>query len=198
MPGVTGDIGGLAQLIAKFKQISSGRTRKVIVSTIAEEYTNFMSRCFDDGRGPYGEVWKPLDPKFRVSAKGQPGQKPLLNTGALRTAALATRNGTHGFSVAVSRMYASIHQFGATIRAKRARWMVFGGYQYAKVYKAVKSGKDKVKLKSRLTRTKFDTYFAKVVKIPARPFAPLKGMPPELDAAAMEAVEEVIEEIFLR
>lgn len=96
---------------------------------------------FAMGRDPYGRPWAPLKSR---------GGQPLRNTGGMMNG-ISHRAARDEVEVGSSFKWAATHQFGATIRPVRARWLRFyvGGA----------------------------AVFAKKVEIPARPFLPLAGLP---------------------
>ena len=99
----------LAQRVAKF---GTAAQKVALVKVLGEEYRDFMSECFRDGRSPYGEKWLAL--KFR-SSKGGAGQKPLLDTGLMRAACTYRDVTPSGFRVAVGLIYATTHQYADQI-----------------------------------------------------------------------------------
>jgi len=92
---------------------------------------------FEDGVTPAGSPW-PKSIRALLS-----GGKTLKNSGDLRNGISREADGT-GLIVGTNVLYAAVHQFGAVIRAKKARALAFsiGG----------------------------KTIFKKSVRIPARPF----------------------------
>lgn len=107
-----------------------------LLGAIGNDLSERARLCFHDGRDPYGVPW----PKLKIR-KG----RPLLDTGRLMGSIiyLATHKEVLiGTNVA----YAHVHQFGATIRPKRAGCLVFKGTN--------------------------GPVFAKQVTVPPRPFLP--------------------------
>jgi phage gpG-like protein len=179
--GVTGDFGKLEELSGALRKLAEPAARKELSKNLAEEYRSFMEECFHEGHGPYGEKWAPL--KFRTSAGGA-SQKPLADTGIMKGAATPLHVSESGFSVQVGKHYASTHQFGAVIRPKAAKALRFRGVTY-------------VPTKNGGARRKYGNWiFVKSVTIPARPFAPTNGMPPELQARFDEAGDEFMREFL--
>ncbi|MCL2825348.1 MAG: hypothetical protein FWD57_15260, partial [Polyangiaceae bacterium] len=90
------------------------------------------------------------------------------------------------------------HQFGAVIVPVKAKFLRWGAYEYSSaVTSTYKSGKRKGQAKTTsVTRTEKGPFFAKKVTIPARPFLPLSGMPPELQNRLEEATIEALTEHF--
>jgi phage virion morphogenesis protein len=75
---------------------------------------------FEDGSGPGGIAWKP---SLRVLLQG--GQT-LVDSGRLK-ASLTHDAGPKSVTVGTNAVYAAIHQFGGTIRAKTAKGLRFKG-----------------------------------------------------------------------
>lgn len=94
---------------------------------------------FQTERDPYGRPWAPL--KLRNG-------KILSATGRLRNSASLGLQPGGGFSISLTAAYAATHQYGATIRPRRARMLA---------WKVRGSGK---------------SYFAKEVVIPKRQMIP--------------------------
>jgi len=190
MSGVTGDFAKLDMLVQRLGELKTPRLRKALVRNIAEEYVNFMKECFDQGHGPYDEVWAPL--KFRTSDGGA-AQKPLQDTGIMKDAIAPIDLNENGFRVHVTAEYASVHQGVngpfTVIEAKNKKCLVFRGVTYKQTVSA-KTGR-------KSTRRKYGGWiFVKRVIVPARPFAPLKGIPWELDESVKEAADEFMHKHF--
>jgi len=185
MGGVVGDFGKARKLSAQFKRLTTASWKKAFVQNLAEEYRDFMTYCFRRGESPYGDRWAPL--KFRSSANGR-GQKPLLNSGIMRGAVTPIGVSATGFKVSVGVKYATTHQYGATIRPKKAKALRFQGVSF-------KQGGRGTRRQS-ASRQGGGFVFVKKVVIPARPFAPLNGMPAELDARALEAADDFMRAHF--
>lgn len=96
---------------------------------------------FRTGTDPYGSPWLPL--KLRQG-------RPLVDTGRLRSS-ITYRVVGNTVTIGTNLVHAPVHQFGATIRAKSAPFLVFqgGGMWFRK----------------------------KQVTVPARPFFPDRGLP---------------------
>lgn len=181
MSGVTGDFAALEELAEKFRKLTTSEARIELSKNLAEEYTDFMVECFRESRSPYGQAWEPL--RFRSSGGGR-GQKPLLNSGLMRGATSPVDIREYGFTVQVGRDYASTHQKGATIVPRNAKALRFAGV----IYEARGRGR------ARRKGTGF--IFRKKVVVPARPFAPINGMPDELQERLDEAGSEFIHDYF--
>lgn len=181
MSGVVGDFGALLNLQVKLGALATPSARVSLCRNLAEEYRSFMTECFQSSKSPYGEAWAPL--RFRKSSGGY-GQKPLLNSGLMKGAIAPINVTATGFRVQVGRKFATTHQFGATIRPKQAKALRFAGVTFTQ--KVSKLGR-------RSTSKKWGNFvFAKKVVIPPRPFAPLNGIPAELDSLFHEAADEFI------
>lgn len=112
---------------------------------------------FRSGVAPSGKRWAPL--RFR---NGQ----PLLDTGRLRNAIVANATGQY-VDVGTNIKYAPVHQFGAVIKPKKAKRLVFP--------------------------SQFGLVFAKQVSVPARPFLPLDAagnvdLPPQWAGDVLSAL----------
>lgn len=133
-------------------------------------------RRFSTGTAPDGKRWKAI--RRRVNG----GDKPLLDTGVLRASVQARPTAT-GAVVFSTLPYAALHQFGGTVRAKRAKYLALPLTREAK--RAGSPRRFKVPLKFRPFRrrgtggvlysgagaAKADQYLlVREVEIPARPF----------------------------
>ena len=206
MGGVKGGFKELETLTQQLLAVARPEFRRKLCKVAALTYKGFVEDCFDEGRSPYGERW--AQPNWRTSEAGEgvnpnhvKAQIPLNDTGELKKAAATPVNITeNGFDVVVNLIYASTHQFGAEIVPVHAKALKFRGTvhttNYVKDKKGnVKTGRDG-KPKTKTTPTKTEYVFAQRVVIPARPFLPLSGMPPELDELILEAVEPILEKHF--
>jgi len=135
--GLSGDFGKLGKLIRQMDQLGSRKPE--LLRDLAAEGLARVQEGFEQGRAPDGSTWAPL-----ALRQGQ----PLLDTGRLRSSITYALTSS-GFSLGTAVAYASIHQYGGTIRAKSGgvlKWQVGGRW-----------------------------YTAKSVVIPARPFLPIGG-----------------------
>lgn len=164
------DTSDLDRKIAKTGALNSA----AFWQTVGSAVKTFINLGFKLGRDPWGNPWAPT--KFRTrGGKLLPGPyQPLRDTGRMQRSiyALADDSGvTVGLNIK-SKSGASIgavHQFGATITPKSKPRLVFPGPN--------------------------GLIFAKLVKIPARPFLPIKTyggkteLPPEWSAAVVARVK---------
>ena len=185
MGGVVGDFAYARRLSAQLRRLLTPSMKQAFVANLAEEYRDFMMDCFQQSRSPYGDKWAPL--KFRSSANGR-GQKPLMNSGLMRAAATPIAVTATGWKVSVGRVYATTHQYGATIVPKRKKALRWAGASFTQVSKGKRGQHAK--------RSASGFVFARRVVIPARPFAPLNGMPPELDLRAKAAADDFMHAHF--
>lgn len=193
--GLTGDFSKLEELQKLLKDIESPKGRLTIAKSVAKEYQAFMEECFKAGHSPYGQAWAAL--RFRTSVGGA-GQVPLANTTIMKNA-MTPKNVTEtGFQVTVSHPGARVHQYGATIVPKTAKALAFRGGIVGSVGGKVLRGTAYIRNANtgRVRRKVGGMAFFKKVVIPARPYAPLNGMPADLDSRVQEAIEEAIQILF--
>jgi phage virion morphogenesis protein len=130
-----------------------------VFQVIGRKVTAKINIGFRSGRGPTGSVWAPL--RFR---NGQ----PLRDTGRLNRS--ITANATQQYvDIGTNVQYGPVHQFGATIKPKKAKRLVFAN------------------------KARGGLVFAKQVTIPARPFLPLNAagqvdLPPQWGADVLSAL----------
>ena len=134
---------------------------------LGESVTENTRLAFVDGASPYGERWAPL--------KLRSGQ-PLRDTGRLANS--ITWDAEDILRVGTNVCYASVHQFGATIKARPGD-----------------AGSNSCGPRKGASFLHFNGIFAKQVTIPARPFLPdSRGLPEEWREDAEDAVTEEIRE----
>lgn len=110
--------------------------------TIGRVITNRIRLGFKTSRSPGGAPWLPL--KHRIG-------QPLRDTGRLLRS-ITFKATAKDVTIGTNLKYAPLHQFGGTVRAKNAPFLVF---------KTMKGTPAEA------------TIFARKVKVPARPFLPL-------------------------
>lgn len=125
---------GLAALIAAGEDLTTPLNR------VGAAWAGRVGTHFLAGTDPYGAPWQPT---IR-------GGQVLVDTGRLRRS-IDFQASADGLAVGTNTLYARVHQFGATIVPKVAKFLRF------------KIGKKWVTTKK--------------VTIPARPFLPLQGLP---------------------
>lgn len=139
----------------KLRKLTSGMGRmrdfmKPAARLMGEEALSQVQKGFVSGTDPYGRAWLPV--------RGRPGGRPLRDTGRLMNS-FSMHLTSGGFIVGSNLIYASVHQYGAIIKAKNAPYLAFriGGPRGGK--SQARGGKGSwVKVKQ--------------VTIPARPFLP--------------------------
>ena len=118
-----------------------------------------IDETFKQSQTPWGAPWAPL--------KHRDGY-PLRDTGDLRNSITYRVIGKSGLEVGTNIRYAPTHQFGATIRPKKGKFLVFTPRGFA------------------------HPIFAKQVTIPARAFLPIRNgradLPADWTAEVLEAL----------
>lgn len=152
---VTGNREALTRLALKLSRLS-GTVMAKVTGEVAEETRLLVAEGFQRGVSPDGRAWAPL--------RSRSGQ-PLRDTGRLASSLTVEHAGLR-FSVGTNVVYAPVHQYGATITAKRA----------CGLYSA-RQGQ----------------FFGKTVTIPARPFLPTgTALPPRWEVRVREAASEAL------
>jgi len=128
---------------------------------IGSRIANRIRLGFKSSTSPYGGKWKKL--KFRK------GGQPLRDTNRL-LGSIGHSPDAAGVDIGTNVLYAKIHNFGGTIKAKRAPYLMF----------------------------KTPTGFARVkqVKIPARRFMPIRGGKISLPKPWQQSVHSALTEHF--
>lgn len=114
--GVRGDFGKLKSLAVKIGRVASSDVMPRLAKVMGAEALTQVQLGFRAGRDPYGEPWAPL--------KLRQGGKPLLDTGRLRNS-FSVQTESSGFRIGTNFIGAAVHQYGATITAKRAKFLKF-------------------------------------------------------------------------
>lgn len=138
----------------KLRDLKSNAFKTELAQRCGAAAMKTTADCFRGSHDPYGTPWAPLK---------QRAGKPLQDTGRL-SGSIASQPGEGTFKLVAPVIYAAVHQFGATIKAKAAKalaWRPRGGKQM---------------------------FFAKQVTIPARPFFPTaeRGIPVPMQEAFKE------------
>lgn len=95
-----------------------GEDLTAVMEDIGQQLVTSVLMRFETGRGPGGAPWAP---SARAQAEG--GQT-LVDTGRLRQSVTYLASARE-VEVGTNVIYAAIHQFGGTIRAKTARGLAF-------------------------------------------------------------------------
>lgn len=141
MPAIKIEVQDRAVIAALNRLIQAGGELAPVLAAIGRQVKTNVQLGFVQGVDPYGRSWAPL--------KVRQGQ-PLRDTGRLM-GSIDYRVEQAAVEIGTNVRYAPVHQFGATIRAKTPRGLIFpvpGGYVR----------------KRRVT-------------IPARAFLPTRGLP---------------------
>ena len=159
---LSGDISKVRAIVAELKR-AGALAKTALPRNLGAELLTQAQLGFRNSVAPDGTPWAPL--KFRSG-------KPLLDTGAHLYGSLhIARADPTAITLALGFAYAAVHQYGATIRAKKAKTLAFriGGGKRA---------------------------FAKQVVIPARPMLPVGTLPERWAQALVATAEEVMRKAF--
>jgi phage gpG-like protein len=154
---LSGDFDRLERLLARAGRIASPRFRRELLGDVANTVNRLIGDGFRFSQDPEGRPWKPL-----VLRTG----RPLVDKGKLMRAAQSAAPTSAGVMVQIDLVQAATHQFGARIRAKRAKALRF--------------------------RAGRRTIFAKEVTIPARPFLPYGELPQRWRDAVADTVDQAL------
>lgn len=148
------------QVEAKLAKMQLGGAEKAkALGALGGALANRIRLCFRLGQSPWGVPWKPLNPRYRTG-------QPLRDTGRLQRSITSQVQGDAAV-VGTNVRYAAVHQFGATILPKNAKFLaapVGGG----------------------------GIHFLKKAVVPSRPFLPLVAggvqLPPAWARSALTAM----------
>ncbi len=107
-----------------------GADRSKALGALGNALANRVRLGFRLGRDPWGNPWKPLNPRFRTG-------QPLRDTGRLQRSITSQVQGD-AVVVGTNVRYARTHQYGATILPKSASVLAFpikasgGGFAFLK------------------------------------------------------------------
>lgn len=148
------------QVDAKLRKMQLGGAEKTrALGALGGALANRIRLCFRLGQSPWGVPWRPLNPAFRTG-------QPLRDTGRLQRSITSQVQGD-AVMVGTNVRYAAVHQFGATIFPRNAKYLAapMGGGRIA---------------------------FLKQVTIPSRPFMPVVAggvqLPPAWGRSALSAM----------
>jgi phage gpG-like protein len=104
---VTGDFAELAKLQRQLRRLGTEGMRRVS-KQVSLEAQSLVTEGFASGVSPSGSAWAPV----------RRGGQPLRDTGRL-LASLIPKDTGKGFVLSTNVAYAAVHQYGATVQAKR-------------------------------------------------------------------------------
>jgi phage gpG-like protein len=109
---ISGNLNALKELSDKIRQLTSSGFKAELSKELAATAWRETLAGFRESRDPYGNPWRPL-----AWRKGT----PLIDSGQMRQSVSTEATG-NGFRLRIGVLYASIHQYGAKVRAAtRAR-----------------------------------------------------------------------------
>jgi phage virion morphogenesis protein len=149
------------QALAALERLAAVKFK--IMAPIGIALVQTAQERFREERDAFGQPWAALSPAYAAVKKG-PG---ILRKSGLLMRSITFRAGAAAVAVGSNRVYAAVHQFGATIRAKNAPALVF------------KLGRRVVRVKS--------------VTIPQRPYL---GFGPADRRAVLEVLEDAVDAAF--
>lgn len=164
---------------------------------VASDFKGFIDLGFKGQIDPWGSAWARLKPstiRGRRKGKGTGDPQILRDTGVLQNSITAARDGPMTVRVGTTVPYAPPHQFGASI-------------QHAARSIRVRLRKVKIdgKVKTRFAKdshkkatVKWGTAEAWTVKIPARPFLPLRATGVDLPPQWIIAVQSRMQKAAMR
>ena len=139
---------------------------------IGSALVEVTQKRFDTGTEPYGAKWHPLNPAYAMIKKG-PG---ILRASLQLQRSVTFQTRGSDITIGSNRIYAAVHQSGATIKPVNAKALVF-----RLGISGPRGGKG-----SGIVR-------AKSVTIPARPYL---GFGPNDYRAVMEKTAELVSTVF--
>lgn len=120
MAGASFTMTGMNKLLGGIRRLQDAARRQAAAEEIGEMLVSSTRERFDEGIGPDGEKWKPS-----IRAKADGGQT-LVDNAVLKNS-IGYDASPNLVAVGTAVEYAAIHQFGGTIRPKKAKLLVFEG-----------------------------------------------------------------------
>jgi phage virion morphogenesis protein len=152
--------------INQLKQATSDLTPAM--RAIGQDLAENIRLGFRDSTDPWGSPWQPLSP-LTVLLRRNGSAKPLMDTGSLRNSINAQADAT-SVTVGTNDKRGPVHQYGATIKPKKGKYLSFGN---ANVWAMLKQS-----------------------TIPARPFMPIQGnqanLPPDWQEQIVDTIGDFI------
>ncbi|GAB0119472.1 phage virion morphogenesis protein [Acidisoma sp. 7E03] len=127
--------------IGKLRKLTQDWTP--LMSAIGTSLVSTTQRRFNEGRDPQGNFWKPLNPSYARVKQGPRTLVGLGLEGGLQ-GSITFVPSSRDVTVGTPKVYGAVHQFGATIKPKNGKVLVF--------------------------RMAQGVTFARKVTVPARPF----------------------------
>lgn len=109
-----------AAISAAFTRVAAA-LRGPALKAVAEGLLETTKQRFDRGVSPTGAAWAALNPAY---AQIKRGNRILVAAGTLRNSVTREVVGNR-ITIGTKMPYAAVHQFGATIRPKNAKALVF-------------------------------------------------------------------------
>lgn len=160
---------------------------------VAYDLGALAARTFKDQRDPWGQPWKPLRPStLRARRKGKGGgtAKILRDTGVLSNSISARRTGPLTVEIGTTTPYAGIHQFGGSIQfAARSLRVRLRRVKNANGKTVSRFAKDSHKRAVEQWGTNSTGW---TVRIPPRPFLPVRGGAVALPGTWSDAIQRRI------
>lgn len=157
--------------VASFAKLEAG-LKTGVARAIGVALVEVTNKRFESGTDPFGQKWQPLLPAYAAIKRG-PG---ILRASLMLQRSVTFTTAGNQITVGTNRIYAAVHQFGATIKPVNARALVF-----RLGMAGPRGGKS-----SGIVR-------AKSVTIPARPYL---GFGPNDQRAVMETLAVFIGQTF--
>lgn len=101
-----------------------GRDPRPMLRAIGVGLAENVRDRIDAGEDPEGNPWQPLTPAYAALKRGPGILREAGMRGGLQGSITFDVSG-HEVAVGTNKIYGAVHQFGATIRAKRAAVLIF-------------------------------------------------------------------------
>lgn len=137
--GVTGDYAKLAKLRESLAKVSAAGLTTEMADVLGAASMKLVDDEFRAQRDPYGKSWEPLSRKYRRPRGARARAKILRDTRAMAASVNYSVQG-RGLRLNIPKVYAPVHQYGATIAARsnvrgqklRGRYTKNGQFRFVK------------------------------------------------------------------
>lgn len=193
-------ISGVEPLIARLRALGDPALLSGALDGAADDLVALTAQTFRDQRDPWGQAWKPLRPstiRARRKGGGDAGDVQILrDTSGLQNSVSPGRPGPLAIEIGTVHPLAPVHQFGATIqhaaRSLRVRLRTNARGELLR-----RTGKDGKPTKLAIFAGAGHKHYIEkwgtnakgwTVRIPARPFLPIRAGAAELPASWTQAI----------
>lgn len=201
---------GAEPLLARLHALGDPRLLEGALDGVADDLAALTAQTFRDARDPWGQPWKPLRPStIRARRKGpssKGGVQILRDTGSLQNSISARRTSPTTVEIGTTHPLAAVHQLGANIQhaARSLRVRLRTNARGELLRRTGKDGKPtKLAIFAKDSHARYREVWGTnstgwTVRIPARPFLPIRpggaDLPPSWTQAIGARLQRAIDQ----